>query len=58
MLVGKEAYLNWCAPLGEGSVQGDVAAQSKSRRDQAGPSSSGHSVSWSPMPGVRPTSPI
>ena len=48
MWVDSEASINWGASLGEGSVQGNVAAQSQSRPDLTDLLSRGRSASCSP----------
>ena len=57
MQVDDEASVNWGASLGEGSAQGNVAAQSQSRPDLTDLLSKGCSASYSPTPRGRTKSP-
>ena len=52
-----EASVNWGASLGEGSAQGNVAAQSQSSPDLTDLLSKGRSASYSPTPRGRTKSP-
>ena len=57
MQVDNKASVNWGASLGEGSVQGNVAAQNQSRPDLTDLFSKGHRASYSPTPRGRTKSP-
>ena len=57
MQVDDEASVNWGASLGEGSAQGNVAAQSQSRPDLTDLLSKGRSASYSQTPRGRTKSP-
>ena len=57
MQVDEETSVNWSAPLGEGSTQGDVVVQNRSLPNQTDPLSRGHSANCSPTPGALKKSP-